>query len=416
MTAQAVGGEVARAASPRTVRVMSAVLERSWRRGVLPSPPPLDATALIDQAIAAEGVDDFGGDDWREPFERLLRALRTEADLNAVGHTLAVGQLGKALRDRLRAQALWQATPQILDQPILAPIVIVGSMRSGTTRVQRLLACDPRLASTRLYESMHPLPPAGRIDLRAAKTALGLQFIHRLNPMLARIHPTGARLPDEEFGLMSPSFAGAQFETQWRVPGFTRWWEGQDKTPVYAMFRRLLQTIAWQRANRSGGRSGGREARRWILKLPQFTEELDAVIAAFPDARLLFLHRDAVEVVASGASLVWNQMRVQSNGVDRAWVGAEWLRKTAHRAHRLETTRAAHPVQPALDIDFAAMRDWRGEMAHIYDFLGLELTPQVLRAMQRYVERAQGHHGHRYAPGDFGLTERQIRSVLPGGA
>ena len=391
----------------RAVRIASAAFAQMWRAGISP-PPPFDPDTLIARAVAAERLDDFGADEWREPFGRLVDALREEADLNPVGHTLAIGQVTKALRDRLRAEALWRAHPEILDQPLGAPIVVLGSMRSGTTRIQRLLACDPRLAHTRLFESMSPVPPSG-IDLRVPKTALGLAALHRLDPALGRIHPTQARAADEEFGLVALAFNGAQFETQWRIPSFTHWWERTDRTNVYRYFRRLLQTIAWGRSDKT--------ARPWVLKLPQFTEDLDALLQAFPDARLLCLSRDPVAVVGSGASLVWHQMRTQSDSIDRHVVGREWLRKTAHRVAIGRQVRAANRRVPQLDIAFDDVgRDWRAQMLRVYAFLGLELTPEVMGRMQRYLDGARGHQGHRYALEDFGLDEARVRAALPDGA
>src|SRR5690606_14159517 len=97
-------------------------------------------------------------------------------------------------------------------------------------------------------------------------------------------HPTSATAVEEAYGLLSLSFYGAHFEAQWRVPGFTRWWEGEDRGAVYRDFRRFLQTLAWRR---------GGPARPWVLKAPQLMEDLDALLAVFPDARLICLQRPA---------------------------------------------------------------------------------------------------------------------------
>jgi len=393
-----------------SARFATAALRAVWRAGIT-DVPSLDGDALIAQATRQEASDDFGPDHWREPFAVLVRALNDEADLNPVGRTLAYGQITKVLRERLRAQALWRAHPEILELPLGPPIVVLGSMRSGTTRVQRLLACDDRLAHTRLFESLTPVPERGRgwVDYRAAKTSAGLAFLHSLNPKLAAVHPSGAGLPDEEFGLFSFAFSGAQFQAQWRIPSFARWWEDQDAIPVYQEFRRLMQTIAWTR--------GGRSDRPWVLKAPQFMEELDALLTVFPDARLLCLGRDPVDVVASSCSLVWQQQRIQSDTADRHWIGREWLHKTAHRVRAAADCRAARPDVPQLIIDFAAVnRDWRREIERIYAFLGLELTARTLAAMQAYLRGSDQHHGHRYTLEEFGLGRDEVRHALPNGA
>lgn len=382
---------------------VSAMLQSAWDRQVLPE-PSLDPDELFTAASRAEDLTD-AGTDWQEPLRQLTRSLASEAALNPLGRTMAHGQLVKALRERLRAHALWKRRPEILDIPIVAPIVVLGSMRSGTTRVQRLLACDPRLAHTRLYESLSPVPPRRRPDLRAAKTAGGMAFLQRLNPALAAVHPTAQKLAEEEFGLFSFAFSGALFQAQWRVPGFARWWEAADPTPVYRDFRRLLQTIAWARPRGRGA--------PWVLKAPQFLEELDALLAVFPDARLLCLHRDAEAVVGSSCSLVWQQQRVQSDHADRPWIGREWLGKTERRVRMAAETRTRHAGVPQLDLHFDAVdRDWRGEMARVYHFLGMAFTSEAQHCMARYLDQSTAHRGHRYGLADFGLSAAEVRAVL----
>ena len=390
---------------PRNVTRLSTGLRWAWRRKLLPT-PLLDADALMHRATHAERLEDFGPGDWHAAFVRLVTALSSEAALNPVGQVFAHGQLIKILRDRLRAHALWRQHPEMLDRPIVAPIVVLGSMRSGTTRIQRLLACDPRFSYTRLFESISPVPERARFDLRPSKVAGGVALLRRLNPELAAIHPTSAQMADEEFGLFNFAFNGAQIEAQWHVPGFAEWWQGRNKAPVYAEFKRLLQTIAWSR--------GPDEARPWVLKAPQFMEELDALLAMFPDAKLLCLDRDPLELAASAASLVWQQRRIQSDVSDRAAVGTEWLHKTVRRKTLAAQSRSRHPHVPQLDVDFAAVSaDWRSEMRRVYRFLDLPLTAQVEAAMQSYLDRSTQHLGHRYAPADFGLSQQDVMHALP---
>lgn len=394
-------------APSRAATIAARALDRLWQGGVLPA-PTLDADQLIAGAIAAERDDDFGPGHWETPFRLLVADLAGPARLNAIGRTFAHVQLTKTLRDRLRAQRLWQRHPEILETPLPRPVVVLGSMRSGTTRMQRLLACDPRLAHTRLHESQNPVP--GRLGRAGgwASTAAGVALLRLLNPALMAVHPTAAQLPDEEFGLFGFAMNGAQFDAQWHVPGFSRHWQHADPRPVYAEFRALLQTIAWAR---------GGDARPWVLKAPHFLEHLDALLGAFPDARLVCLSRDAPSVVASSASLVWQQQRVQSDHVCRRRIGQDWLARTAARVEAAAQVRAARPDVPQIDVRFADVdADWRREMARVQDFLGLAFTPQVAARMAKGLDRAVHHHGHRYRLADFGLTETRVREALPHGA
>ena len=386
------------------VRRANRALAALWRSGAAPQ-PRLEAGWLEARALRGAARDTLGeNDEWRTPFEILLGSLRGEADLNALGLTMAHGQIVLALRARIRAASLWHHDPGILERPIRAPIIILGQMRSGTTRLQRLLACDDRLAHTRLHESLIPVPLGkrpGGADLRRMRARIGLAALRSLNPEIARIHPTGPSAAEEEFGLFSFSFGPAQFEAQWRVPAFTTWWEGADKTPLYREFKALLQTNGWFR--------GEAPDRSWILKAPQFVEDLPFLLEVFPDARFIRLDRDLEQVVPSSASLVWNQMRVQSDSADPAWIGREWLRKTLRRREIAERFFLERSDVPRIEIAYEAMnRDWRGEIERIYRFLDMELAPEVSSRMERYLAGASSHRGHVYSLEQFGLSRGDI--------
>jgi hypothetical protein len=388
-------------------RRLGALLSKAWERRLLPRPDLEEVSAKAAMLEESPGAEPAAP--WRVGLERLIPSLAQEARLNEVGLTFAYVQLNGLLRQRQLAWELWKSEPSILAVPVASPVIVLGHMRSGTTRLQRLLGCDPRLNHTRFYEVMHPAPPAGRV-LRISRSWAELELLNFLNPALRAVHPTSAMAVEEVFGLLSFSFYGAQLEAQWRVPGFARYWEGESRIGVYRELKRLVQTIAWAR---------GGTAKPWVLKAPQFMEDLDALLEAFPDARLICLHRDAAEVVGSSASLVWNQMRIQSDAADRGWIGAEWLYKTARRTRICAAVRKARPEVPQIDVSFEDMnRDWRGEMRRIYAFLNLELTPEVERNMETYLRKAarSGYRRHSYRLEDFGLAADRVRNAVgPGG-
>lgn len=369
----------------------------------------MEPGALLAAARRGTGLNDFGMESgWRERLERLTVALHDEAALSGLGRTIAYGQIVSALSHRLRAAQLWKRHPEIAQVPITAPIVVVGQMRSGSTRMQRLLACDGRLAFTRFFESWNPVPrwPALPLDDRRLRAAFSLRVAHWLNPQFGVIHPTRPGQADEEIGLHNVALFGAALEAQWRIPSFARYGESADARPVYAEFRRHLQTVRWLR------RENGDQP--WVLKLPQFAQDLDALLHVFPDARLIYLDRDPVAVVGSSASLVHNQMRVQSDRVDTAWIGRETLHKVSLRQQRMDLARQRYG-EPVAHVAYEAMQaDWRTEMARVYAGLDMALVPAATAAMERYMgqRRHARLHRHRYDIGEFGLTEQAIRAAV----
>jgi hypothetical protein len=397
----------------RFVDLVNAALQLAQRVGLV-EPAKLDAEALLDQAAERTGLDDFGDRWFERPFGILLEALRTEAQLNEAGRFSAARQFQHVLRDRLLAQMWFERHPEILARPLKRPVVIVGPMRSGTTRLHRLLASDHRFSHLRSFETISPVPRPGfekvlageKRDFRPVLAGRIMKVARLANPRTLDIHPTGPNEPEEELGLLVASFWGMKHEAQWQVPGYGRWCEAEDATPAYEHMARLLRLIGWSQQVSS--------LRPWILKTPQHMLDLPALLQVFPDARLIFTHRDPQSVVGSAASLAWNQTIIYSDHVDAGVIGREWLRKTHRQIERMRTARRQIDPGHMIDVQYDEMeRDWRGTMKRIYRFLELEIDP-AMPAMEGYVRRSERmkRRPHRYSLSQFGLTKAEVRDLF----
>ena len=370
--------------------------------------------ALLNAAVDTYGLDDFG-DNWFEgPMEVLLDAIRSEARLNAAGDFSAVKQFGHVLRDRLHAQMWFKRHPEILARPIKRPVVIVGPMRSGTTRLHRLLAADNRFSHMRSFETISPVPRSDfdevlagkKRDFRPVLASRILKVARLANPRTLSIHPTGAFEPEEELGLLVASMWGMKHEAQWQVPSYGRWCERQDATPAYRYLADLLRLVGWSQQVSS--------IRPWILKTPQHMLDLPALLEVFPDARLIFTHRDPNALVGSAASLAWNQTILYSDHVDARKLGREWLRKTELQVARMRQARDSIPRDRMIDVRYDEVeRDWLGTMERVYEFLGLDIAPAI-PGMEDYLERSKAlkRHPHRYSLEEFGLNAGEVEERL----
>lgn len=398
---------------PLHLKLMMWPLNAAWASGALP-PADLCPERLRGLAEKATGLSEDVSD--RAHFDRqlaqLLPALHQEARLTDFGRLVAHGSLLKVMKERLWFDALMADHPEIDRLELAPPILIVGSMRSGTTRMQRLLATDPAHNALRLYEAQCPVPDPGKLrqrrDPRIAHVRRALKLIGSINPTVFDIHPTGPMEIDEELGLLDQSLSSAMIETQRRVPSYARYCETADQRPAYERLHRLLKLRTWL--------EGSDPKRPYVLKTPQHMQDIAALHATFPQSPILFLHRDPVQLVASAASLAWNHMVVQSDHVDANWVGAEWLGKTRHRLETVARVRQGIPAEQQFDLGFTEVNaDWKGAIRRTYAFLGRELTPQIETAMAAYLARAAASHGyqrHRYRLEQFGLSEGQVREQL----
>jgi hypothetical protein len=369
-------------------------------------PVTLDPDEIERYVACKEEVSGWSERHWQPAFEQLCRDLEEKAALTPLGRIMANGQLVGLLRARCRAERLLARHPDILDQPLERPIIIMGPMRSGSTRLQRLLACDERLGWTRLYETLFPIPRGRGDRLRVAAAAGVHSTLRALNPAVQQIHPSGPLRPEEEFGFLSFAFHSGQFAVQWNVPDFLEAERRRELGPVARELATLLRINAWARRER---------ARTPILKCPAYSGMAEAMLEVFPDARLICLSRDADKVVASSASLVVEQRRIHSDAVDPRQLGPEWLARTAERQRLLGQARRHHPEVPAFDLHYDGMSaDWVGTMHRLYRFLGLPLDRPTLSAMQHYMEKASAHRGHRYDLADYGLDDASVRAAFQG--
>lgn len=344
----------------------------------------------------------------------LLDALRDEARLNPAGDFSAMQQFHKVLTDRLWAQMWFKRHPETLERAIPRPVVIVGPMRSGTTRLHRLLASDHRFSHMRSFETISPVPRpdfedvlAGRKeDFRPVLASRVMRVARLANPRTLSIHPTGPFQPEEELGLFVSSMWGMKHDAQWQIPTYGRWCEAQDAEPAYRHLANLLRLVGWSQQVSS--------IRPWILKTPQHMLDLPALLKVFPDARLIFTHRDPQAVVGSAASLAWNQTILYSNHVDPTEIGREWLRKTEVMIARMRAARDSIPRERMIDVQYDDMDcDWQTTMKRIYAFLGLEIAPAI-PAMERYLEAAKSlkRRPHHYSLEAFGLSAGEVAERL----
>ncbi|MFN2099872.1 sulfotransferase family protein [Altererythrobacter sp. MF3-039] len=387
---------------------------RAGRAVGMVQPARLEKDFLLGQAAAATGLDDYG-DPWFEgPMEVLLESVRNEARLNVAGDFSAMQQFHKVLKDRLWAQMWFKRHPEVLARPIKRPVVIVGPMRSGTTRMHRLLASDRRFSHMRSFETISPVPrpdfnevlEGKKEDFRPVLAKRIMRVARLANPRTLSIHPTGPFEPEEELGLLVASMWGMKHEAQWHVPEYGRWCEGEDATPAYRYLADLLRLVGWSQQISS--------IRPWILKTPQHMLDLKALLTVFPDARLIFTHRDPNAVVGSATSLAWNQTIIYSDHADPARMGREWLRKTRLQVERMQEARSAIPPDRMIDVQYEEMEsDWRGTMERVYRFLELDMEPAV-PGMESYLDRSRSlkRHPHRYSLEEFGLTPDQVRDEL----
>ncbi len=361
--------------------------------------------SLVDEAIDATGLDDFGGGTFREGLGRLCDALATEAELTPMGEAILGMRLKGLLENRLRIEDTYRRHPEIAAEEVEGPVFIVGLPRTGTTALSQLVAMDPQIRSLRLWESGSPVPPpeaaTQESDPRIAATEAGLQAMDEAFPRMKSLYFQTATGPTECQDLLGMEFRTEHFDGMAHVPSYTEWVMACDMAPAYAYHHRTLRLLQWRCP-----------PRLWHLKTPVHLLSLDALVASYPGARFLWTHRDPAEVLGSVCSLIaytrsWVSERDETGGI-----GEEQARIWSEALRRGIAFRDAAGEDRFADIRFDDLNtDPVGTVRRAYAAIGLELGEEGARRMQAWAaEHRRGAHGaHEYAVEDFGLAAGEVR-------
>jgi hypothetical protein len=364
---------------------------------------PLRVEALLSVARRQSGLREFGDASFIEPLQRLLSACVDEASLSLVGRMATRWDVVRFLTNLLRLHDAEERDPGILGQPIERPIFITGLPRSGTTFLHRLLLEDPKNRAPRVWQTIWPYPIGRGRDRRAARVARQLRAFERLAPEFRALHPLDATSPQECSEITAHVFRSLRFDTTYRIPSYRNWLDQAGHTPAYRFHRRFLQHLQHQAP-------GG----RWVVKCPDHLFALDAIRAEYPDARLVFVHRDPVKVLLSVAKLTEVLRRPFARRLDALEIGrqesARWLEGTRRMVAVGDDAGLLEPVHHVHHT--ALVADPVGTVAALYRHFRLSLAPGVAAAIERYVKaRPAGGYGPRnYRFEDHGMdagTERE---------
>lgn len=362
-------------------------------------------TEVLDAAIAATGLDDFGGTEWRDGLDVLLDAVSADADLNDLGRAILRAWISQRLANRLRVTEWITHHPDVLAAEVAAPIIVVGMLRTGSTLLCELLAADPNNRPLMKWEGLNSIPPPTtarfRDDPRVAEEVERQESIYSMVPELKAVHWEPGDGPTECVALLTQSFRAQDWHGLFWIPSYVEWFHGCDMIPAYDYHRRSLQML-------QSAAPG-----RWSLKAPGHLLALDALRATYPDARIVVLHRDPMRTVPSSVSLsVTSRPDSLSNTDVRDRFPGMWVEALGTMTDRLIEHRARRGDDGFVDIHYADLvADPVGTVAAIYAAFGEVLGEDAAAAMRAHVAaNPQGKHGvHRYPHTELGLDTRMIR-------
>jgi hypothetical protein len=364
--------------------------------------PSLSAESLMRAARRRARRDDFG--DWpiAEPLERLLESYHREARLTMVGRITVREMIVSLLESLLHLEAERAADPGVVDEPIEAPVFIVGLPRTGTTLLHGLVTEDPINRVPLTWEVMYPAGhgnTAEGIERARRRTGARLEWANRLAPEFRRIHPIAPDLAQECIAMTAPVFMSIQFHTTHNVASYQDWFEQDSQRLAFDFHRRLLQHLQRQRA-----------AQRWVLKAPGHLFSLGPLLARYPDAKIVQTHRDPLRVMASMASHATVLRRAFSDSADPRQIAADWADRWGRALDDFLAVRDRSPAGQFLDIRYEEIEARPIETVEcMYAFLGWTFTDTARARMEAFLAaNPKNKHGvHRYSLEQYGLDRKR---------
>lgn len=347
----------------------------------------LVAAVLLARAERETGLSDYGDPTLPERFSVVVDHLNA-VGMDADGQQRAAEVCHWLLTSRLEFFEDRRRYP-LAEEVIERPMFVTGEPRSGTTLMHALMSVDPDARALRFWEVMYPSPPPGTVegtDPRRAQADADWREINAKLPKWLHSHPyndmLGDGLPEDErtwafdFRVLTPT-------AWWRVPmqsvvgGLPT-----DAAAQYRIHRAMLQHLQY-----------GRPRKQWVLKgFHGF--RLTEFFGAYPDATLMWLHRDPVQVAASRTMMMADILEGIVGPVDLQAAAKTHLQLTRESI----ANTMSHPLVDDPRIlhvrysDFVA--DQVATVRRYYEFAGRQLSSEAETAMRAYLTANPGdRHG-----------------------
>lgn len=373
-----------------------------------------NADSLLADARQQSGLSYFGDERFIVALRKMTECYIQDVQVDANGLGLVRETIVRQLVNRARFEADLKAHPEIMEEDVSDPIVILGMPRSGTTKTHRMLGVDTNLLKTYMWQLVNPAPfpgwdGTGR-DPRIAAARVGDPLIQASddNAELRAGHHYGEEEVQSDLWLLALTF-NDNFFSSWRPPSPSYYHYMIDRTypserDNFEYAAGLYRYLQWQQ--------GGRNGRRWLFKNESLLGYVDEFIKAHPKATFLHLHRDPLSSIPSLIKLGTEFSRPYLADIEARDVIHTLVDRFSYYAQRYMAIRDKHDLgDRIMDVQYEQIRsNPMPVFREAYERAGHVLTPESEQLMIDY-ERAneQGKHGaHKYALEDFGLTERVI--------
>jgi hypothetical protein len=259
---------------------------------------------------------------------------------------------------------------------------------------------------------VRPSPPVGFAEADDPRIAQGnadmRNFAARVKKGMAA-HPywdEEGMMPIECTRLTTMDFRNMSAMAFWQVPISKGWVLSSDTRAHYAFHKKMLQSLQY-----------GAERARWVMKGAAHYTQLAEALETYPDAIILWMHRDPVKAISSRLELE-SQIAEGITGqpVDRA---ARALGQLAAAQRSLEAV-LSDPLVEHPAVFHIRFGDWVGDpiatIRKVYRHFDLEFTREANERMKRWLaspkNRSDRYGKFRYSLEPFGMSADEMDEMF----
>lgn len=370
----------------------------------------MDRQTLLQLAEEQLDVPIDIDDGFLDRFYLALDESRVNGTVHGFGAFHLQQMVVNAIVQTSRLNYMCARFPKIVQTPIADPLIVAGMPRSGTTYLLQLISTDPTLLTLKRWEVHSPFPSLEVLegtaqDTREMEGAALEDQQDKLLPLLTSLYDVGAQDATEEIEVMQYGGYSCALSFSGDTPSYDEYLYANKQSDGYAYLYRFLQALQWFKK--------ATPTQKWLLKSPQHLGGLDAVDEAFPNASLVFTHRDPASVFASLLTLTAYTVRSVYSEIskDRLLNRARrmqhgFLRGLVKHAERFEG-RCTHVYFHEF------MNDYHASIESIYALSGMTYDAEAQARVERQAAIfTRGRRAGRVVydlEEDFGLTRDQVR-------
>ncbi|MBY0401579.1 sulfotransferase, partial [Myxococcota bacterium] len=350
--------------------------------------------------------------DFHERRALWLAEVDDDPNRTALGRLIHSNDCVRYASTRLRIRDLLKRHPEIHDQKINQPIIVIGLPRSGTTHLVNLIASDQRLRSMPLWEGQEPVAdprekpgPDGK-DPRWHRCNAIWERMRAASPLLSSMHPMEPDHIHEELEFLLPDFTSYNLDWVVRAPRWRDYYLAHDQTPHYrGALLTGLKILQWTKPRE-----------RWVLKCPQHLEQIGPLMKTFPDATIVRTHRDPISVLQSAITMQTYAARTSYKSTDPEWYLAYWHDRIRRLLEASVRDQGLLPEGRVVDVYFDRfMKDDLGTVERIYAAAGFPMTDAARGQLAAYLKaHPRGKEGQVVYDlrKDFGAEPDQLREAF----